>query len=102
MLEQRVPRLSTVGENISQPPIRHSGSTQNGLLNMCVEEIKHRSKTFSTISDNPLGPGFYSASKTMSTRRRKICFWAVKRRPMRKSDNFTTICEPSVQKMWSS
>jgi hypothetical protein len=45
-----------------------------------------------------LGPGVYSASnRNLSTRNRKIMFLGSRARSVRRADNLTTICEPTVQ-----
>jgi hypothetical protein len=43
-----------------------------------------------------LGPGIYSTSNRMSTRSRKIRFLGSRTRTVRRTDNLTTICEPTV------
>jgi hypothetical protein len=47
-----------------------------------------------------LGPGVYSASNRNEYQRHKRCFWGVERRPVRRTDNLTAICEPPVYTMW--
>jgi hypothetical protein len=43
-----------------------------------------------------VGPGVYSE---MSTRRRKIIFMGSRAWPVRRADNLTAICEPTVYTM---
>jgi hypothetical protein len=43
-----------------------------------------------------LGPGGFSASYKMSTRKRKMMFLGSRARPVHKADSFTAICEPIV------
>jgi hypothetical protein len=46
-----------------------------------------------------LGPGVYSAS-CMITRNKTKMFLRNRARPARKADNFTAICDPTVQTRW--
>jgi hypothetical protein len=44
-----------------------------------------------------LGPGVYSSSdRNEYQKHKKLCFWGVKQRPVRRADNLTAICEPIV------
>jgi hypothetical protein len=47
-----------------------------------------------------LGPGFTQPLAEMSTRSRKIMFLGSRAQPVRRADNFATICDSLVSKMW--
>jgi hypothetical protein len=50
----------------------------------------------SLVPSAALGLAVYSPLKEMSIRSRKVMFMGGMRRPARKTDKFTTICEPIV------
>jgi hypothetical protein len=47
-----------------------------------------------------LGPGVHSASNRNEYQKIKIKFLGNRARPVRKADNLTAICEPTVYTMW--
>jgi hypothetical protein len=94
-----VAKLEKIEKKGAVPKLRYHHST-------CLEELKLKKKhpslrisdVLSKILPAPVapGPGVYSAANRNEYQKQKIMFLGRRVRPVRKADNLTAICEPTV------
>jgi hypothetical protein len=76
-----------------------NGPHQSLLTSEVNDKVIHRFAIFCSIPA-ALGPGVHTASNRNENQNRKMMFLWSRERPVRRADNLTAICEPTVYTIW--